>query len=91
MFDRKLPAILAHMKIDYTLSRLRWACRRGMLELDLIFEKYLTTGYASASADEQALFVKLLEETDQDLFDWLLKKNKPRLPQFAPMIEILLA
>ncbi len=79
------------MKTDDTLSRLRWACRRGMLELDLIFEKYVNTCYAHASAEEQALFVNLLEETDQDLFDWLLKKSPPRLPAFTPMIEILLA
>ncbi len=78
------------MKTDYTLSRLHWACRRGMLELDLIFEKYVNTRYSHASAEEQALFIKLLEETDQDLFDWLLKKIEPRLPQYKTMINILL-
>jgi antitoxin CptB len=56
----------------FTASRLRWACRRGMLELDLLFEHYLDEHYPHASPAEQALFERLLSESDQDLFDWLI-------------------
>jgi len=73
------------------LARLRWACRRGMLELDLIFTPYVESAYQQASPAEQLLFCELLECNDQELFDWLLGKTPPRDPKFQPMIEILLA
>lgn len=76
------------MGIEY--ERLKWACRRGMLELDLIFEPYALNRYPKASAEEQALFVDFLTSTDQDLFDWLLHKKTPEDPRFGQMIDILL-
>lgn len=75
---------------DFSLSRLRWACRRGMLELDLIFEPYALSRYTQAPAEEQTLFVEFLSASDQDLFDWLLKKKQPDNPAFIKMIAILL-
>ncbi len=73
-----------------SLSRILWACRRGMLELDLILQPYAKERYEAASAAEQALFVEFLSSTDQDLFDWLLKKKLPDNLAFRKMIEILL-
>jgi antitoxin CptB len=71
-------------------NHIKWACRRGMLELDLIFESYFENQYAAASPVEQALFVRFLQEGDQDLFDWLLKKKTPEDPEFQNMVRILL-
>jgi antitoxin CptB len=36
------------------LSRLRWLCRRGMKELDVVMSRYLEQHYATASGAEQA-------------------------------------
>lgn len=71
-------------------QRLRWACRRGMLELDLILEPYVLEHFDQASPDEQRKFIKLLECTDQDLFDWLLKKATPEDKDLQEMVGILL-
>jgi antitoxin CptB len=61
--------------------RLRWQCRRGMLELDLILESFLNKNYANLTAYEQDLFEQLLDYSDQELCDCLIKriaiKNKP--------------
>jgi len=57
---------------DKELQRLRWQCRRGLLELDHIFEHYLQNRYQSASEDEKAAFRLLLTEQDPDLQAWLL-------------------
>ncbi len=75
--------------MDY--ARVKWACRRGMLELDLIFEPYVDKCYPHASKQEQALFDRFLESSDQDLYDWLLKKKAPHPAEFSDMIEILLS
>ncbi len=57
---------------DKELHRLRWQCRRGLLELDYIFERYLQDRYLSAPEDERAAFRLLLQEQDPDLQAWLL-------------------
>jgi antitoxin CptB len=58
------------------LSRLRWQCRRGSLELDLILEKYLETGYLAATAEEKARFAELLKLEDGELLALLMGNGK---------------
>ena len=54
-------------------GRLRWMCRRGMLELDVIFERFLDRdGYYQLSEAQQALFEPFMQEPDPKLFGWLL-------------------
>lgn len=55
-----------------SLDALRWQCRRGMLELDLLLGAFLDHGYAQLNADEQARFVRLLAYPDQALYDLLM-------------------
>ncbi len=42
------------------LAKLRWQCRRGTKELDLLLQRYLDSGYLLADDEEQALFAQLL-------------------------------
>ncbi|MGZ8163037.1 MAG: FAD assembly factor SdhE [Methylobacter sp.] len=58
------------------LSRLRWQCRRGSLELDLILEKYLETGYLAATDEEKARFAELLKLDDGELLELLMDDGK---------------
>ena len=55
-------------------SRLRWLCRRGMKELDVVMTGYLESHYASASEVEKSGFKELLEMPDPDLYALLLGK-----------------
>ena len=48
-----------------SLNRLKWMCRRGLLELDLVFEKFIPT---LKDEDVQPLLA-LLELPDNDLWD----------------------
>ena len=48
-----------------SLNRLKWMCRRGLLELDLVFEKFIPT---LKDEDVQSLLA-LLELPDNDLWD----------------------
>jgi len=60
------------------LGKIRWRCvRRGMLELDEMLGNFFDTHYRNLSKDEQKLFVKLLEQPDPVLFDWLLGHADP--------------
>ena len=55
-----------------THSRILWACRRGMLELDLILGAYAQNRYPSTSVENQQAFQALLDCQDQELFEWLV-------------------
>ena len=70
--------------------RLRWASRRGMLELDLILGAFLEKVYPILDDTDQKLFQKLLEREDQELFNWLLNKEVPQETGHARIVNKIL-
>jgi antitoxin CptB len=56
-------------------SRLRWLCRRGMKELDVVMTRYLDSHYAEADEADQKSFIALLELPDPDLYSLLLGRK----------------
>lgn len=56
---------------DAAWRRLRWRCRRGLLENDLMLERFLDRHGAALGATEQALLQRLLAFDDTDLWDVL--------------------
>ncbi len=54
------------------LKKLRWRCRRGMRELDQLFERYLDRRWEQASESEQAVFLRLLDCEDDKLWRWFM-------------------
>ncbi len=54
------------------LSKLRWQCRRGTKELDLLLMNYLETRYLSSSEQRQAQFIALLALEDAELMPVLM-------------------
>lgn len=52
---------------DPELSRLRWRCRRGMRELDMLLLNYLDNSYVDAEPAEQQAFRRLLTTPDPDI------------------------
>lgn len=57
--------------------RLRWQCRRGMLELDLLLGDFVERGYDALDPPRQQLFEALLGYPDQLLHDWLIQRLPP--------------
>ena len=54
------------------LRRLRWRCRRGMRELDQLFERWLAHEYPNAGDAERAVFLRLLDCEDDRLWRWFM-------------------
>jgi antitoxin CptB len=71
------------------LSRLRWLCRRGMKELDLVMSAYLDRHYASATPSRQAQFRGLLQLPDPDLYNLLLGRGEPDDPELSALLQAL--
>ena len=49
--------------------RLRWRCRRGLLELDIIFVRFIEAQYLKLSVEERQTFEELLDLPDNPLWD----------------------
>ncbi len=69
------------------MERLRWRCRRGMLELDLLLQGFLEKGYAQLDAAQKESFSRLLELQDQTLQEYLLGMAEIKEKEFVDVIE----
>jgi antitoxin CptB len=72
------------------LGKLRWRCRRGMKELDVLLARYVDERFCSASNPEQEAFRRLLEIQDTVLYGYCLGAERPP-PEFAALIERITA
>jgi antitoxin CptB len=69
------------------MARLRWQCRRGMLELDLLLETFVNRQYPELDAQGQAVFRQVLAYPDQLLFDYFFGTRMPMDKDVADVIE----
>ena len=76
---------------DRDFDRLRWRCRRGLLELDLILQAFLDRHWERLDAGQRERFDELLECPDNDLLDWALGREEPADPRFAGVVRLLRA
>ena len=60
-------------------NRVRWHCRRGMLELDLVLARFLERHFAALTPGQHAAFKALLEYSDNDLWDLISGHLEPGL------------
>jgi antitoxin CptB len=56
--------------------RLRWRSRRGLLENDLIITRFLDAHEASLTENDVVALSQLLDLTDTDLLDYILRKKE---------------
>ena len=59
------------------LDRVRWRCRRGLLELDLVLNGFAGARLESMTPAELELFHRLLDAADNDLWDWISGRAEP--------------
>jgi len=73
------------------LSRIRWRCRRGMLENDLLLTRFLDARGAAIAEDEVAMLDTLLDLPDNDLWDLLSGRTEPEDDGVMPLLQQLRA
>ena len=71
------------------LGRLRWRCRRGMRELDVVLTRYLERDWPAAGAADRAAFQALLERQDPEINTLLLGGAEPQDEVLARVLECL--
>lgn len=57
------------------LQRLRWRCRRGLLELDIVLGRFIENRYPQLDEQQRVSFDELLDMADNDLWN-LVTGNK---------------
>lgn len=73
------------------LGRLRWRCRRGMRELDVLLRSYLDRQFCTASAADQDAFRRLLDVPDPQIQAYCLGRQRPAAPELAALIDRIVA
>jgi len=73
------------------IGLLRWRCRRGMRELDVLLERYLRERYPCAPEREQQAFEALLDLPDPQLHAYLMRREVPADPEWVHVIDQLSA
>ncbi|WP_448247148.1 FAD assembly factor SdhE [Thalassotalea agariperforans] len=71
-------------------ARLRWACRRGMLELDVLFLPFVDEAYDQLSENQKLTFERLLEGDDPDLFAWFMGHQECKDAELNDMVQLIL-
>ena len=67
-------------------ERLRWHCRRALLELDLVFQRYWTRVGDRISEHDEAALERPLEMEDHDLWYLVSGRSETDDPQLAGMV-----
>ena len=73
------------------LNRLRWRCRRGMLENDLILTRFLDARGERITDQEVVALDRLLELSDNELWDLLAGRQEPADAAVKPLLDALRA
>jgi antitoxin CptB len=71
------------------LDRVRWSCRRGLLELDLVLERFVTDHYERLSQREKAVLRELLKLPDNDLLDLAMGRADTTDPEYGDLIKLM--
>ena len=71
------------------LERARWRCRRGLLELDIILQRFMDQYYCQLDTDELQQFERLLLLSDNDLWDLIAARKINADEGLQPVLELL--
>jgi succinate dehydrogenase flavin-adding protein (antitoxin of CptAB toxin-antitoxin module) len=70
-------------------DRIRWRCRRGMLELDLLLAAFLDRHLESLEVRSLAAFRKLLEMPDPELFDLVMGRGQAESAEERELVALM--
>jgi antitoxin CptB len=84
-----MPATDDKLIDERALSKLRWRCRRGLLENDLFIERFFGR-YTETLTEAQAHgLLELMDLPDNDLLDLLLRRTEPGVEAGPEAIAVL--
>jgi antitoxin CptB len=77
------------------VGRLKWRCRRGLLENDLFIERFFARHADTLTQRQASAMESLMALADNDLLDLLLRRTEPRddlaRPEVVELLELMRA
>ena len=70
------------------IDRVRWNCRRGLLELDVVLTRFLDRHFESLSPQQREAFKRMLDYPDNDLWDFVTGKQAPPDAETGQIISL---
>jgi antitoxin CptB len=71
------------------LERARWRCRRGLLELDIVLQRFMDEHYARLGETELRQFEMLLDLSDNDLWEMIALRKETENRSLQPVLHLL--
>ncbi len=71
------------------LERLRWHCRRALLELDLVFQRFWARRGEQVDESMEAALERLLAMDDHELWHLVSGRRETDDPQLQWMVDVL--
>jgi succinate dehydrogenase flavin-adding protein (antitoxin of CptAB toxin-antitoxin module) len=72
-------------------DRIHWHCRRGLLELDLVLERFVARHLETLNAGQTEVFKELLAYEDNDLLDMIMGRAEPVNGSLTAVLEMMRA
>jgi antitoxin CptB len=70
-------------------AKIQWQCRRGMLELDLLLNPFITKHLDHLSSNQLLALEQLLNQSDPDINQWLMGYATPLQPELADIVTLI--
>ena len=67
----------------------RWRCRRGMLELDIVLQRFIDNDYKKLSTQQLQQFERLLDLPDQDLWSLITGRQVTSDENLSTVLNLL--
>ena len=71
------------------LARIRWRCRRGMLENDLVLQRFLDEHGPELEGEKLSAFERLLDYADDELWGIVSGRSECRDPALSEVVRML--
>lgn len=71
------------------IAKVKWQCRRGMLELDLILAPFVNQNLVHLTEEQFEAFELLLTNSDPVLYAWLMGTEKPADREQSLIVEFI--
>jgi len=72
-------------------GKLRWRCRRGIKELDVLLTRYVDEQFRGASAADQQAFLGLLEGEDSTIYAYCFGQQSPPTAEMSALVDRITA
>lgn len=89
MNDQKTEAIDT-LDLDAKIRQMRWRCRRGILEVEMILQPYFERHALTLVTERKEIMDQLLACADTDLMAWFTGGQLPAEPELSAFVQEIL-